>query len=148
MLVPVTDSKGLSHSELFVLSGLAMHDSRFHLQLISHKHTLHIVGLICKFKIIIGLFSSRPDCNSTAENKKLVGGQVSRQVQTEMRKIQKKKLPASHVLERGQRQKHGESKRTHVERSGPNQRGSTLSDPQTAGTRPRPHTRGTKQSSR
>ena len=38
-----TTSKGLSHSELFVLSrGLAMLDSRFRPQRISHKHTLHL----------------------------------------------------------------------------------------------------------
>ena len=43
MLVPVTDSRGLSHSELFVLSrGLAMLDSRFRLQQMSKKHTLHL----------------------------------------------------------------------------------------------------------
>ena len=43
MFVPTTCSKGLSHSELFWLSrGLAMLDNRFHPQLISHKHTLHL----------------------------------------------------------------------------------------------------------
>ena len=43
MLVPVTDSRGLSHSELFVPSrGLAVHDCRFRAQRISHKHTLHL----------------------------------------------------------------------------------------------------------
>ena len=43
MLAPVTDSRGLSHSALFVLSrGLAMLDSRFRLQRTSHKHTLHL----------------------------------------------------------------------------------------------------------
>ena len=43
MLVPVTDSRGLSHFELFVLSrGLAMLDSRFRLQRISFGHTLHL----------------------------------------------------------------------------------------------------------
>ena len=43
MLVPGTDSKGLSHSELFLLSrGLAMLGSRFRPQRISHKHTLHL----------------------------------------------------------------------------------------------------------
>ena len=43
MLVPATDSRGVSHSELFVLSrGLAMLDSRFLLQRTSHKHTLHL----------------------------------------------------------------------------------------------------------
>ena len=41
MLVPVTDSRGLPHSELFVLpSGLAMLENRFRLQRISHKYTL------------------------------------------------------------------------------------------------------------
>ena len=43
MLVPATDSRGLSHSELFVLSrGLAMLDRRFRLRRISQKHTLHL----------------------------------------------------------------------------------------------------------
>ena len=41
MSVSVTDSRSLSHSELFVLSrGLAMLDSRFRLQRISHKAML------------------------------------------------------------------------------------------------------------
>ena len=54
MLVPVTDSKGLSHSEVFVLSrGLAMLDGRFHPQRISQKHTIHL----CKAKITV----CRPD---------------------------------------------------------------------------------------
>ena len=43
MLVPVTGSGGLSHSEPFVLSrGLAMLDSRFRLQRISHMPTLRL----------------------------------------------------------------------------------------------------------
>ena len=43
MLVPVTDSRGLSHFELIVLSrGLAKLDSRFRLQRISQKHMLHL----------------------------------------------------------------------------------------------------------
>ena len=74
------------------------------------------------------------------------GDQVSRQVQTEMRK--KKMLPASHVLKRGQRQKHGESKRTRVERGGPNQHNFTPSGPWLAGGKPKSRTRGTMQSSR
>ena len=76
-------------------------------------------------------------------------GQVIRQVQTEMRKTYKKrKLPASNVLKRNQSQKRGDSKRTRVERGGPNQRGFTVSEPQTAGSLPRRRTRGTKQNSR
>ena len=50
-----------------------------------------------------------------------------------MRKTYKKKLPTSHVLKRGQSQKRGESKRTRFERSGPNKRSLTLSEPRTAG---------------
>ena len=43
MLVLATDSRGSLHSELFVLSrGLAMLNSRFRLQRISHEHTLHL----------------------------------------------------------------------------------------------------------
>ena len=54
MLVTVTDSTSLSHSELFVLSrGLAMLDSRFRLQRISHEHTLHL----CKATLAV----STPD---------------------------------------------------------------------------------------
>ena len=43
MLLPAAESRGLSHSELSVLSrGLAMLDGRFRPQRISHKHTLHL----------------------------------------------------------------------------------------------------------
>ena len=60
----------------------------------------------------------------------------------------RKKLLASHVLEKGQRQKHEESKRTHDERSGPNKRSFNPSDPRLAGGKPRSRTRRTMQSSR
>ena len=63
----------------------------------------------------------------TADAPTVMEDQVSRQVQTEMRK--KKKLPASHALKRGRTQKQGESKRTRVERGGPDQRSFTTSEP-------------------
>ena len=53
MLVPTTDSRGLSHFELFVLSReLAILDCRFRLQRISHKHTLHL----CKATLTVRTF--------------------------------------------------------------------------------------------
>ena len=75
-----------------------------------------------------------------------MGDQVSRQVQTEMRQIQKKASSFARSEEGSERQNQGESKRTRVERGGSNQRSFTPSGPQLAGSRPRPRTRGDKQS--
>ena len=63
MSVPITDSRGLSLSELFVLwRGLAMLHGRVRRQRISHKHMLHlckatltVLRLIWKLQIFIGL---------------------------------------------------------------------------------------------
>ena len=73
MLVPVTDTRGLSHSELFVLSrGLAMLNGRFRLQRISHKHTLHLCKAtltvctpdlkVLDFHWTIGIFGNPNSC--------------------------------------------------------------------------------------
>ena len=60
----------------------------------------------------------------------------------------KRKPPSSHVLKEARDKRHRKSKRTRVDGGGPSQRGSTLSELQLAGGKPKSRTRGTKQNFR